>query len=100
MNRQLTPHSPDEARQRLNNLPGWELLPDGKWISQRFTFTDFLSALDFVNKAGALAEEAGHHPDITLGWGYAVFTLQTHDAGGLTEKDFSLAEKINGVATS
>jgi 4a-hydroxytetrahydrobiopterin dehydratase len=48
-----------------------------------------------VNKVGALAEEADHHPDIKLGWGYAEFALTTHDRGGLTDFDFDLARKID-----
>ena len=60
-----------------------------------YKFPDFLSALAFVNKVGALAEEQGHHPDILLGWGKAEITTWTHAVDGLTESDFILAAKID-----
>ena len=60
-----------------------------------YTFPDFKSALDFVNKVGALAEEQGHHPDILLAWGNVEITIWTHKVDGLTESDFILAAKID-----
>lgn len=87
-----------EAEALLASIPGWEILPDGKWLARRFRFKNFLEALDFVNRAGAIAEAENHHPDIELGWGYANFRLQTHDVGGLHENDFVLAAKINGLS--
>ena len=62
-----------------------------------FRFPDFQKALDFVNRAGAIAEEQGHHPDILLAWGKAEVTIYTHKIDGLTESDFVLAAKINRV---
>ena len=59
------------------------------------SFPDFKSALDFVNRVGAVAEEQGHHPDIHLTWGRADIETWTHDAGGITESDFTLAAKID-----
>jgi len=53
--------------------------------------------LDFVNRVGAVAEEQGHHPDILLGWGKAEITLCTHKINGLTESDFIMAAKIDGL---
>jgi len=64
-------------------------------ITKEFTFDDFKSALDFVNKVGALAEEHNHHPDIELGWGKVKVTLTTHSDGGVTEKDRQLAGAID-----
>lgn len=64
-------------------------------ISKEFTFEDFKSALEFVNKVGELAEEQSHHPDIELGWGRVKITLTTHSEGGVTDKDHQLAEKID-----
>jgi 4a-hydroxytetrahydrobiopterin dehydratase len=63
-----------------------------------FPFPDFQKALDFVNRAGAIAEEQGHHPDILLSWGKAEVTIFTHKIHGLTESDFVLAAKIDRVA--
>lgn len=60
-----------------------------------FPFPDFQQALDFVNQAGAIAEEQGHHPDIYLAWGRAEVKIWTHKIDGLTESDFILAAKID-----
>ncbi len=64
-------------------------------ISKEFTFEDFNSALAFVNKVGALAEKANHHPDIELSWGKVIVTLSTHSANKVTQKDRQLAEEID-----
>ena len=75
-------------------VPGWEVVNEHH-LHRAFTFPDFKSALDFVNRAGAIAEEQGHHPDIFLAWGKAEITIWTHKIDGLTESDFVLAAKIN-----
>ncbi|MGC2328909.1 MAG: 4a-hydroxytetrahydrobiopterin dehydratase, partial [Candidatus Sulfotelmatobacter sp.] len=62
-----------------------------------YKFPDFATALEFVNKVGAVAEEQGHHPDILLAWGKAEITLWTHKVDGLTESDFIMAAKIDRV---
>jgi 4a-hydroxytetrahydrobiopterin dehydratase len=59
-----------------------------------YTFPDFATALDFVNKAGAIAEAEGHHPDLLLSWGKVEVKVWTHKINGLTESDFILAAKI------
>ena len=64
-------------------------------LSREFTFKDFKSALEFVKKVGALAEEQNHHPDIELGWGRAKITLTTHSEGKVTDKDRQLAAVID-----
>ena len=79
-----------------HQLPNWHVV-DEHHITRVFTFPDFKSALDFVNKAGAIAEEQGHHPDILLTWGKAEITIWTHKLNGLTESDFILAAKIDQV---
>jgi 4a-hydroxytetrahydrobiopterin dehydratase len=66
-------------------------------ITRTFTFPDFRKALGFVNRVGELAEQQGHHPDILLAWGKAEVTLWTHKIDGLTESDFIMAAKIDGV---
>lgn len=66
-------------------------------ISKEFTFPDFAQALAFVNKIGALAEQANHHPDIELGWGRVKITLTTHSAGKVTAKDHELAAAIDAL---
>jgi 4a-hydroxytetrahydrobiopterin dehydratase len=77
-------------------LPSWEVL-DEHHLHKVFKFPDFKKALDFVNRAGAIAEEQAHHPDILLAWGKAEITVFTHKINGLTESDFVLAAKIDGV---
>ncbi|MGA7906197.1 MAG: 4a-hydroxytetrahydrobiopterin dehydratase [Candidatus Sulfotelmatobacter sp.] len=64
-------------------------------LTREFKFPDFVKALEFVNRVGALAEEQGHHPDILLAWGKAEITLWTHKIDGLTESDFIMAAKID-----
>jgi 4a-hydroxytetrahydrobiopterin dehydratase len=80
----------------MNLPPNWRVV-DGHHLEREYTFPDFASALAFTNRVGALAEEANHHPDIYLAWGKVRLTLWTHTANGLTEKDFALAGKIEGL---
>jgi 4a-hydroxytetrahydrobiopterin dehydratase len=84
-----------EALEKLHHeLPGWEIVNEHH-IHKVFKFPDFMKALDFVNRAGAIAEEQQHHPDILLTWGKAEITVYTHSVSGLTESDFILAAKID-----
>ena len=77
-------------------LPGWDVV-DGHHLWKSFRFPDFQSALDFVNRAGAIAEAEGHHPDLFLSWGRVDVKIWTHKIDGLTESDFVLAAKIGEV---
>lgn len=74
---------------------GWQFAEDK--IRREWKFPDFASALRFVNRVGELAEAADHHPDISFGWGYARIELTTHDRGGVTARDLSLAAEINAI---
>jgi len=74
-------------------LPDWQVA-GGHHLERTFTFPDFRSALDFVNRAGAIAEAEGHHPDLYLAWGKVGVKTWTHKIDGLTESDFILAAKI------
>jgi 4a-hydroxytetrahydrobiopterin dehydratase len=78
-------------------VPHWKVINEHH-ITRAFTFPDFKQALDFVNRVGAVAEVQGHHPDILLAWGKAEITLWTHKIDGLTESDFIMAAKIDGLA--
>jgi 4a-hydroxytetrahydrobiopterin dehydratase len=60
-----------------------------------FRFKNFREALEFVNEVGELAEEQGHHPDISFGWGRVEVTVWTHKIDGLTESDFIFAAKVD-----
>lgn len=75
-------------------VPDWDVVNEHH-LHRTFKFPDFRQALDFVDRAGALAEEQGHHPDILLSWGKAEVTLWTHKIDGLTESDFIMAAKID-----
>lgn len=88
----------DEAKilQALASVPGWQL--SGATIIRTFQFKDFPAAIKFVEVVAALAEQAWHHPDIDIRWNKVTLTLSTHDAGGLTEKDFKLARQFDGLA--
>jgi 4a-hydroxytetrahydrobiopterin dehydratase len=74
-------------------VPDWQL-SDGK-ITRTFQFKDFPAAIQFVQAVAVAAEEAWHHPDIDIRWNKVTLTLTTHDAGGLTEKDFALARQFD-----
>ena len=74
-------------------LPGWQVV-DEHHLSKTYLFSDFRTALDFVNRVGAVAEEEGHHPDLYLAWGKVEVKTWTHKIDGLTESDFILAAKI------
>ena len=86
-----------EAERLLLQLGGgWELAevsPGVTGLRKTFRFKDFREALDFVDRAGAIAEEQGHHPDIALAWGRVTVEIWTHKIKGLTESDFILAAK-------
>jgi 4a-hydroxytetrahydrobiopterin dehydratase len=83
----------DQLHHQLPNFAHWNVV-DEHHLVRAYKFPDFKSALDFVNRVGAIAEEQGHHPDILLAWGKVEITLWTHKVNGLTESDFILAAKI------
>jgi 4a-hydroxytetrahydrobiopterin dehydratase len=91
----VPPLSLAEAQKLLAQTPGWSLLYEGKRLERRFTFKNFVAALEFINRVGEIAERQDHHPDICLGWGYATIVYYTHKIGGLHENDFIMAAKIN-----
>ena len=68
-------------------------------LVRTFQFKDFRQSLSFVNKVGEAAEDAGHHPDIDIRYNRVRLSLTTHDAGGLTEKDFDLAGRATRLAS-
>lgn len=87
----LTPYQQDaEMKQILD----WKLNSNGE-IEKTFTFTGFPQSMMFVQAVGLLAESKNHHPDILIQWNKVRLGLTTHDAGGLSSKDFELAKLIN-----
>jgi 4a-hydroxytetrahydrobiopterin dehydratase len=87
--------SPDVAKSRLAQLPGWQI--ESGELVRTFQFKDFVAALQFVNRVGEFAEQAGHHPDIDIRYNRVRLSLVSHDAGGLTEKDFDLATRVQNL---
>jgi 4a-hydroxytetrahydrobiopterin dehydratase len=86
----------EEIQSQLATLTGWNLV--GEEIQSVRKFQDFVEAIDFINKLVQPAEAAGHHPDLAISWNKVTITLSTHDAGGLTQKDFNLAQIINQIS--
>lgn len=92
----MSPLPKDELAKNLSSLSDWEL--EGNQIAKLFQLKDFAEALNFVNKVGAEAEKMDHHPDIFIhSWNKVKITISTHSEGGITKKDFQLAEKIEGL---
>jgi 4a-hydroxytetrahydrobiopterin dehydratase len=85
-----------EVDSHLGALPAWKV-EKGELV-RIFQFKDFLAAMRFVNEVAELAEAAGHHPDIDIRYNKVRLGLVTHDAGGLTVKDFDLAARANKLA--
>ena len=84
-----------EIKTALVTVPDWK--KKGTAIARTFQFKDFPAAIRFVNALARLAEKANHHPDIDIRWNKVTLTLSTHDAGGLTTKDFALAKQFNAL---
>lgn len=84
--------SPDEILENLAEMEDWKV--ENNVLSKRFEFKNFAEALEFVNRVGEIAENHDHHPDIYFGWGYAEINLTTHDRGGITDFDFTVAKEI------
>jgi 4a-hydroxytetrahydrobiopterin dehydratase len=81
--------SEHEIRSRLATVPDWQI--ESGELVRTFLFKDFRASQAFVNKVADLAENAGHHPDIDIRYNKVRLALVTHDAGGITQKDFDLA---------
>lgn len=84
-----------EIEKALIRLPDWQL--NNALLSRTFNFTDFREAMSFVNSVAAVAERAGHHPDIDIRYNKVKLALTSHDAGEITEKDFALAAEIGSI---
>ena len=80
----------------LMSLPDWKR--NGDVIARTFAFKDFPAAMEFTNAVASLAEQAQHHPDIDVRWNKVTLALSTHDAGGLTQKDFALAQQCDALS--
>ncbi|MFA5833701.1 MAG: 4a-hydroxytetrahydrobiopterin dehydratase [Bacteroidota bacterium] len=87
--------SKQQITDRLQSINDWK--QKGKTISRTVVLKDFVQAMGFVQSVALLSEKADHHPDIDIRWNTVTLVLSTHSAGGLTEKDFSLAAQINSL---
>ena len=87
--------SHEAIHRELAKMPGWTF--EGKELHKKYTFSSFLPGIEFVNKIAQAAEAAGHHPDITINYNVVGIGLSTHSEGGVTQKDFDLAGKIDQI---
>jgi 4a-hydroxytetrahydrobiopterin dehydratase len=85
-----------EVKTSLATVPDWKR--KGTVIARTYQFNDFPAAIKFVHAVAGLAEQAWHHPDIDIRWNRVTLALTTHDAGGLTKKDFALAKKFDALS--
>ena len=88
----------DEITDNLSKINNWEINNNKEMIFKKFKFNNFKKALNFTNQIGVLAEEEGHHPDISLGWRYCLVMIHTHAINGLSINDFILAAKIDKIS--
>ncbi|HZU16103.1 MAG TPA: 4a-hydroxytetrahydrobiopterin dehydratase [Candidatus Dormibacteraeota bacterium] len=97
----VPPLGEEQIRPLLARIEGWEVeqAEGHPQLVKTFRFPDFVQAVGFVNRITPVAESEGHHPDLLVGWGRVKVQLWTHAAGGLTENDFILADKIDEVAS-
>ncbi|HKZ06677.1 MAG TPA: 4a-hydroxytetrahydrobiopterin dehydratase [Methylomirabilota bacterium] len=90
--------SPEHVRSRLRELPAWSL--QGDKLHREYTFPDFVAAFGFMTEVAHAAEALEHHPEWLNVWNRVTVDLSTHDAGGLTELDFSLAARMDALAVA
>jgi 4a-hydroxytetrahydrobiopterin dehydratase len=88
----MAPLTESEIASGLVRCPGWQRR--GSEITRTFSFADFKGSMAFVNRVAGLADAMDHHPDIDIRYSKVTLTLSTHDASGLTTRDFTLAEQI------
>ena len=93
----ISPLTTNETEKLLHELSnGWNLNNKGH-LYKEYKFSNFMKAIDFVNSIAKIAEENAHHPDLKIGWGSCNIEIWTHKINGLTESDFILAAKIEGL---
>lgn len=83
----------DEVEKQLKTLRNWTL--EGDAIQREWTFPAFRDSIKFVNAVATFADEADHHPDILVRYNRVKLSLWTHDANGITKRDFSFASGLN-----
>lgn len=88
----------EEIQQALSNVKDWKVNSDGE-IEKQFRFGNFVEAMAFVNKVATIAEQMQHHPDIIINYNRVTLLLTTHDVNGLSENDFSLAQRADALVS-
>ena len=88
----------NEISNHLKKINKWQINDDQKMIFKKINFKNFKQALEFTNIIGELADDEGHHPDISIGWGYCLILIHTHAIKGLSINDFILASKIDLIS--
>ena len=94
----ILPFDIREIHKYQKKIDGWDVSESEKniyFLEKKFTFKNFITSQDFINKVGEISENENHHPDILFGWGYAKIVITTHAIEGLSENDFILAAKID-----
>ena len=84
-----------EINEEINNLSNWNINQERKMIFKKYNFKNFNKSLNFVNMLGVIAEQEGHHPDISFSYSYCLVMIHTHAIKGLSINDFILASKID-----
>ncbi len=90
---QVVKLSDDDVQKNLRTVPGWDL-KNGE-LQRSFTLPTFPAAIFFVNAVAHIAEIVQHHPDINIAYNKVLLSVATHSVGGITEKDFALARRVN-----
>ena len=96
----VIPFDISEIHKYQKMVDDWNIIKDKKdiyFLEKEFKFKNFLESQKFINEVGKIAENEGHHPEITFGWGYAKVNITTHAIEGLSENDFILAAKIDEI---
>ena len=89
------PLTQSEIEEQIQSIPQWQ--QEGQTITRTFEFKNFVEAIAFVDRLVEPAEAAAHHPDLAISYNKVTVSLTSHDAGGLTEKDFALAQTISQI---
>lgn len=95
----VPPLPEDEQKRLLAELRDWKII-DGHHLYKEYRFTNYSTALEWVNAISTIAEDQGHHPDISFGWGYVHVKVWTHKIDNLTESDFVFAAKLDTASVS
>lgn len=93
----VPPLSLETINTLMEQVKGWQLSANNKFISQRFTFKNFYKTMGFVNAIAWIANQENHHPDLEIGYNYCLVKWTTHALGGLSENDFICAAKVDAL---